>query len=315
MRHVACPAAPDTPTRFNQQMTALKTLRRTTMTRIRIDTVQAENVALRLTRVGHRLHEIRWQLNHAIGQLDLGVWEGTSRARIEPQLSRVDREARALADLLDGQGKRLMRIVGAFKKADQVRPLPWDLDLVTTSDDSTGQVNGRTPEKPQGDESLTEFPYPPGSDQWTEADKSGDCWRYAHQRSGDRLKNCPDGFAQSLPDAYPPDKKITLTTEVTRGDLRDTGIEPGMAMVWQPDEMLYGENDPKLPPAPSGVYNDRRWASNGGHVAIVEEVGSNFIEVSDQYGHHRIEVPVKYRYQGQIREENFLVGPTFIDPI
>lgn len=88
------------------------------MTRIRIDTVQAENVALRLTRVGYRLHEIRWQLNHAIGQLDLGVWEGTSRARIESQLSRIDPKARELADLLDELGRKLMHVANVFEQRD-----------------------------------------------------------------------------------------------------------------------------------------------------------------------------------------------------
>ena len=101
------------------------------MTRIRIDTGQVENIAMRLTRMAYRFHEIRWQLNHAINRLDMEGWEGENRTRIEPQLSRMDPQARELAGLLDEQGKRLMRIAGAFERADNesgegLAAIPWD---------------------------------------------------------------------------------------------------------------------------------------------------------------------------------------------
>jgi hypothetical protein len=176
----------------------------------------------------------------------------------------------------------------------------------------------------RGGEPLTEFPYPPGSDQWTEADKSGDCWGYASQRSGGRLRNCPDGYARSLPEAYPPEKKVTLSG--TEQDLRDY-VEPGMAMVWQPRAegggYMYGVNnspsgDDFTPPSSGEYYDDVRWAPSGGHVAIVEEVGPDYIWVSDQYGRHRIDREVRYMRwpdnpdTGKC-ESDLLTGPTFID--
>ena len=174
-----------------------------------------------------------------------------------------------------------------------------------------------------GNAPLTQFPYPPGSDQWNEADKAGDCWRYASQRSGNRLKHCPDGFARSLPSAYPPEKKFSLSGN--EQDLRDH-IKPGMAIVWQPPAQrgpnwpegrspLYGVDAQGgfTPPPPNGYYDDVRYAASGGHVAIVEEVGTDYIVVSDQYGKHRIDQHGRYKHNGLHDDVNFLVGPTFID--
>jgi WXG100 family type VII secretion target len=160
--------------------------------------------------------------------------------------------------------------------------------------------------EPQGDEPLTEFPYTPGVVE--PSHQAGGCVLQARQRSGGRLKNCPDGWARSLPDAYPPDKKLKLTSSADEGDLRQSGIQPGMAMVWQPGEKMYPNQNQQ------GYTYAVRADSTGGHVAIVEEVGADYVIVSDNHGSSwRIDQHVTYWENRVQHTENFLPNATFID--
>jgi uncharacterized protein YukE len=100
------------------------------MTRIRINIAEAENAAGQLRRAGSGLSELGGELDRAVGQLDLGVWQGTSRARIEPLLSQVDPRVRELAGVLGEQGARLMGVAEAFGRVDresaqELSALPW----------------------------------------------------------------------------------------------------------------------------------------------------------------------------------------------
>lgn len=159
----------------------------------------------------------------------------------------------------------------------------------------------------------------PGSNIWTE-EKVDSCVIYAKRRTGKDIA----GNAKDIPKNYP---NSTVTLDGTEEDLR-YHIKPGMLMVWQPprqpgapgpDDFMYGVNylqngqqDYAVPP-PGDYYDDIRWADEtNGHVAVVEEVGPDYIVVSDQHGQHHIDKAVRYRRNGY-HEDDFLTGRTFVD--
>ncbi len=102
------------------------------MTQIRIDTECARWVAEQLVSAGNLLNRIGGELQSAIGSLDTWAWDGASRARAEPLLSRVPLESERVAQQLDHLGCQLTRIAEAFQQADnqsaaRVEAIPWFL--------------------------------------------------------------------------------------------------------------------------------------------------------------------------------------------
>lgn len=168
----------------------------------------------------------------------------------------------------------------------------------------------------------TEFMYTPGSSPPSNA--ANDCVNHATRRTDELIRRAN---AEDIPSLYEENKTFTLSESDTEIDLRLSGVKPGMAIVWQegdgkPGSYMYGVSGPDgsdfTPPGPGEYYQDVRWAPDLGHVAIVEEVGPDYIVVSDQYGRHQIDTAARYtRWKDNPQdgkcEGNFLVGPTFID--
>lgn len=100
------------------------------MTQIRIDTQHTRETGRRLISEGNRLAEIGHELQHAVGSLDTGAWDGRSRWRAEPLLNRVRPESARVAERLDNLGRQLARVAEAFEQADSqsaagVGAIPW----------------------------------------------------------------------------------------------------------------------------------------------------------------------------------------------
>jgi len=100
------------------------------MTQIRIDTEHTREVARRLIAESDRLSEIARELQHATGGLDTWAWDGRSRSRAEPLLSRVRPESARAADSLDELGRKLRRVADTFEQKDnsaagKLAAMPW----------------------------------------------------------------------------------------------------------------------------------------------------------------------------------------------
>ena len=100
------------------------------MAQIRINTEYTKDVGRRLTAEGDRLAEIGRELQSAIGSLDTGAWDGRSRSRADPMLSRVRPESDQITQQLDNLGRQLTRVADAFEQADSqsaagVNTIPW----------------------------------------------------------------------------------------------------------------------------------------------------------------------------------------------
>ena len=100
------------------------------MTQIRIDTEHTKDVGRRLTAEGNRLAEIGHELQSAIGSLDTWAWDGRSRVRAEPMLSRVRPESARVAGGLNELGRKLVRVAEVFEQEDNtaarnLEGMPW----------------------------------------------------------------------------------------------------------------------------------------------------------------------------------------------
>lgn len=88
------------------------------MTRIRLNTQQAREVAQRLCAEADALDRMTNSLNHAIGSLDTWAWDGRSRARAESRLNRVAPAGRDAAQLLEDLGRKLRHVADTFERED-----------------------------------------------------------------------------------------------------------------------------------------------------------------------------------------------------
>jgi uncharacterized protein YukE len=360
--------------------------------RIHVDTERVHAAGQKLLSDAQQVEDISAQLSGAIDQLDTWAWDGVSRGRAEPLLSRVRPRGDNLAQELEELGRKLVHVAHVFEREDSTAAqnlagmpwvdfevagrlggAPWDSMLLSglpiTGDDlanrfadlSIEEKFARLDKLDQGiadlqqridsgvvksalalailrgvlhlltswhselEEAIAADPTPlvyngPGEDTWGGV-KENACVKYAEQRTGRDIDTHPSPYAKDVPNNY--DHKVTL--DGTEQDLR-RGIKPGMVMVWPPPSAstggwpagrspLYGVNDGEdfAPPPPGKYYDDVRYASHMGHVAVVEKIGRDYIVVSDQYGEHTIERNGRYWHNGPHDNENFLVGPTFVD--
>ncbi len=88
------------------------------MAQIRINTDHVAETGRWLTAQGGRLAEIGQELERAIGELDLGAWDGISRQRAEPSLARVQPASMRLSRALDALGRTLVRVAEIFEQED-----------------------------------------------------------------------------------------------------------------------------------------------------------------------------------------------------
>jgi WXG100 family type VII secretion target len=100
------------------------------MSKILVNTERVREVGQRLASESARVAEIGQELQHAIGSLDTGAWDGRSRWRAEPLLSRVQPESAHVADGLDELGRKLVRVADVFEQEDNtaarnLEGMPW----------------------------------------------------------------------------------------------------------------------------------------------------------------------------------------------
>lgn len=118
------------------------------MTKIRIDTEHAREVARRLMVEGEHMAEMGRELGGAISGLNTGAWDGQSRYRAEPMLNRVQPESRRVAEGLDTLGRKLLHVAETFEVEDNtaaraLEGMGW-VDFETSTDKET-YVNKTAP--------------------------------------------------------------------------------------------------------------------------------------------------------------------------
>jgi len=86
--------------------------------RIRVNTERVCETGRRLIATDNRLSQIGHELQRAIGGLDTWAWDGVSRARAEPLLSRAGPESARLAEGLDTLDRQLLRVAEVFERED-----------------------------------------------------------------------------------------------------------------------------------------------------------------------------------------------------
>lgn len=129
------------------------------MAQIRIDTEHTREVGRRLIAEGDRLAEIGHELQRAIGSLDTWAWDGRSRWRAEPLLSRVRPESTRVADGLDALGRKLVRVADTFEQEDDtaarnLEGMGW-VDFAVGSGSGAGlSATTKTPDGTAIDESF-----------------------------------------------------------------------------------------------------------------------------------------------------------------
>jgi WXG100 family type VII secretion target len=90
------------------------------MPKILIDTESVREAGRRFTADGHSLEEMVRELQTAIDQLDINIWDGRSRAEAEPLLSQIHPESTYLVQTLDELGQKLMRVADSFEREDSM---------------------------------------------------------------------------------------------------------------------------------------------------------------------------------------------------
>jgi surface antigen/uncharacterized protein YukE len=106
------------------------------MTQIRINVNRVREVGRRLISEADHIGEMASELGRAINNLDTWAWDGVSRSRADPLLSRAIPEAESAARQLDHLGRILIRVANTFEQRDQqayqhIDNLPWvDFSLV-----------------------------------------------------------------------------------------------------------------------------------------------------------------------------------------
>ncbi len=92
--------------------------------RIRVHPEHLREVAALLARESAEVERIGEELQRAVHSLDTWAWDGHSRMRAEPMLSRVGPESRCAAERLDELSHSLRRIADAFAHADETHRFP-----------------------------------------------------------------------------------------------------------------------------------------------------------------------------------------------
>jgi surface antigen len=100
------------------------------MTQIRIDTAFVQETARRLLASADRVSDLNQEIQQVIGSLDTWAWDGVSRSRAEPMLSRVRPMGDDLARELYTLGQLLERVVNVFEREDSTAAghltgMPW----------------------------------------------------------------------------------------------------------------------------------------------------------------------------------------------
>lgn len=88
------------------------------MSHIRINTEQVRDMGRRFDHEGTHLAETDNSLRNAIQNLDTGLWEGRSRAQIEPSLTRVGPQCQELSADLTRLGRLLVKVADTFEQQD-----------------------------------------------------------------------------------------------------------------------------------------------------------------------------------------------------
>ncbi|MBN1875118.1 MAG: WXG100 family type VII secretion target [Anaerolineae bacterium] len=115
------------------------------MVRIRLDTDHIRGVGRQLASESHHTGQIGGELQSAMNSLDTWVWDGRSRAAIEPLLDQVRPSNARVAEELDRLSRLLFRVAEQFedednKAARDLEGMPWvDWD---TGGQGTGAVGG-----------------------------------------------------------------------------------------------------------------------------------------------------------------------------
>ncbi|OQA21914.1 MAG: hypothetical protein BWY63_01075 [Chloroflexi bacterium ADurb.Bin360] len=118
------------------------------MTRIRLNTQQAREVAQRLCAEADALDRMTNSLNHAIGSLDTWAWDGRSRARAESHLNRVAPSGRDAAQMLEDLGRKLRHVADTFEREDATASrnlegmswVEWDRDRSEPANDRVAVI-------------------------------------------------------------------------------------------------------------------------------------------------------------------------------
>lgn len=119
------------------------------MSHIRINTEQVRDMGRRFDHEGTHLAETDNSLRNAIQNLDTGLWEGRSRAQIEPSLTRVGPQCQELSADLTRLGRLLVKVADTFEQQDiqagnALQALTWD-EIDFSSSTTTNVVVGGDP--------------------------------------------------------------------------------------------------------------------------------------------------------------------------
>ncbi|MGD1996839.1 MAG: hypothetical protein PVH62_08710 [Anaerolineae bacterium] len=184
--------------------------------RIRIDTQKVRKAGRRLLVWGDRLVEIGYRLQSALVSLDVGVWEGISRAQLDEMLGRVRLQGTQVAQGLRALGRLLLCVADVFEEQDDTAArnlagIPWvdwddDGDAVVV-DDRRSPPGLIPPPPPPNTDDFDEKVEPPGVQFEPRADVPSDL---ANVRGSEGV----DSFVQGL--VHPNSCGVVALTVVLR---------------------------------------------------------------------------------------------------